>query len=245
MGSYQPESPSTGIAFGRTDYAEQLARFSINFPELGGWKVLADFFGNTTIRSFRKREAALVLSRHADDIPEEYRSAIREAVDVARATLEQPLGLTLGLTPEIGGALDCLFIALSGGSTEAEVALLRLLIGDRQQRVDAAGCLARAPGAARQLAALVNDSDPEVAQEAASGLARSLTSDDTRYEPVIELVAALAAEDRRIGLYLVAGLTGAGPLSPTLVQIVETLKAHRSARVRRMAFELEIRDPDR
>lgn len=76
-----------GIVISSRDVAADLAKVSINFPDLDGWDALIAFFGDPAVMTYRKREPALLIARNAHVIPVEVRSRLRDAVTMAR---EQP-----------------------------------------------------------------------------------------------------------------------------------------------------------
>lgn len=241
VGAYGSDSPVKGISLGGEDYAHQLARLSINFPDQGGWEALIAFFADSGTSPFRKRAAAIVLARHVDAIPDRHRAPLREAVSLARGFPDVDMSFAGSMVPEVGGALDCLLLALTeDGAPEAESVLLALLLGDRRKRTDLAAYLGTRQGVTTLLASLANDSDPETAAEATYGLARSLLAGRPD-QAVVGIVTNLASQDRNVGLHIAAGLQCDDPLPSELVPIVETLRAHASVRVRRLADRIGAR----
>lgn len=238
---HRGESSATGIGISSgPDAGRLLASLHINFPTRRGWNALAEFIADDTVPAFRKREAATVLSRHVEAIPDGDVETFRQAVTAAReAEATDVTSDFLGLIPPVGGALDRLQMALlKDGDPQRDAVLLGLLVGDLASRRDAVGYLAHASETETQLASLVNDEDPTVAAEAVAGLARAARRSGSPSDGLMTLLLKFAGEDRMIGLHIAAGLTGDDPLPHALQPVRAVLRQHLSARVRRIAVDL-------
>jgi hypothetical protein len=241
LASHPPENDGAGVLLDTPNVARHLAVVNVNHPQAGGWEALAHFFADETVPDSRKREPALVVSQNISEIPVELLASFRAAAETARAQKSEIFN-PLGLMTEVGGALECLHMALmEDGDPRRDGVLLGLLIGDSAHRRDAVQFLAHTPGAETQLASLINDDDPIVAAEAAAGLARSARRSPQPNPHVVQLLATLAAEDRLIGLQIAVGLFGPGPMPEALMPIIEILGKHKSARVRRIVEDLDDR----
>lgn len=237
------ESLTIGIGFGATDDAEQLARLSINHQEHGAWAVLADLIADAEVLPFRKREAALILARHADDIPTEFRESLYAGAESTRQIPDVEVPFLFGRVPAIGAALDILSFALSDpddSGTEAALAAL-LLSANPSKRRDVAVYLSQRGGRTAMLAALVHDPDPQIAAAAVAGLARSIALAEPAPDPgLVVVIHDLAARDNNTGLHIAAALDTGAPLAAELAPVVETLRKHRSVRVRKRAAGLSV-----
>lgn len=223
-----------GIFIGETNTVTDLAKVSINFPELGGWDSLIYYLGDPRIPRYRKREAALALAHHAQAIPSHVRTRLLDATSTAREQLDESVTFPT-LVAEVGGAIDCLYIALLDQvDSRHDAILLSMLLGTPQQRRDAVSYLAHSDNSKLQLVQLTKDPDHEVAHIAAAGLARTIRRSSDPDPDLVTLLTGLAAQDNAIGFPIAVGLSGSGPLHADLRSITEALARHTSARVRQL-----------
>lgn len=227
-----------GIVVRSRDVVADLAVVAIVFPDLDGWATLIAFFGDPAVAAYRKREAALLIARNAHVVPAEVRPGLSDAVIMAR---EQPRNSSpsLGFEPDVGGALDSLYMALLEASdSRRDTTLLSLLLGTTEERRDAVLYLAHSEGTELQLVQLIKDTDHEVAATAAVGLARTARRSPDPNPDIVKLLTDFASENSTLGHPIAVGLSGQGPLHPELRPIVEALQLHTSVRVRQLAEEL-------
>lgn len=228
----------TEVVIGSRDVASDLAMVIINFPDLDGWNALIHYFGDPVVATYRKREAALTISRNAHSVPASVRSRLRDAVTTARAQACESV-LPLSFVPDAGGALDCLYLSLlDAADSRSGRILLSLLLGSKQQRRDAALYLGDSEGSELQLVPLIKDPDHEVSEIAAAGLARTVRRSADPNPDIVKLLTDLASENSALGLPIAVGLSGSDPLIRTLRPIVEALQSHTSVRVRQLAGDL-------
>lgn len=232
----------TGLVAGEGDDAGNLAKLCITFPGLDGWRSLVEFIADPAIEARRKRQAALTLARNTDTIPAPVRPTLLEAAHSARSQIDEASPVPL-LIIDVGGAIDCLYASLlDKGDPDRLTLTASLLAGSPQQRRDVSWYLANSDDAELPLAALLKDTDPEVASNAAAGLARLVRNSPAPRPAIVNLLARVVENDTSLAHAIGVGLAGTDHLHHNLRRLKVALRAHTSVRVRKLADALHISD---
>ncbi|MFJ2553401.1 DUF4365 domain-containing protein [Microbacterium sp. NPDC087591] len=232
-----------GLIAQERDDAGNLAKLCINFPDLEGWSSLIEFIADLSIEGRRKRQAALTLARNSDAIPAAVRPALLDAARSARNQVNEETSPAPTLIKDVGGAIDCLYASLLDKSDPDRFALTAsLLAGSLEQRRDVSWYLASSDDAELPLAALLKDPDPEVASNAAAGMARLLRNSPEPKPAIVNLLVRLVEKDTSVAHAIVVGLGGTEPLHDNLRRLKLALQQHASVRVRKLAHALHTSD---
>lgn len=229
-----------GLFAQESDDAGNLAKICVNFPDLDGWDSLVEFIADPAIEARRKRQAALTLACNHNVIPPPVRSSLLEAARSARNHIDEASPVPT-LVKDVGGAIDCLYASLLGKTDPDRLAVtVSLLSGSLQQRRDVSWYLANSDNAELPLAALVKDPDPEIASNAATGLARLARKSQKPNPAIADVLVELVENDTSLAHAIAAGLRGEEPLHDNLRKLKDALQAHTSVRVRKLGEALPI-----
>lgn len=232
------EAHSGAFGMGGHDVGGTLALLDLWHPALALWEPVVRLIQDTAVIGEHKHGALRYLTRLADRIPDDWRAALLAA---ARKAAESPPSTHLRLFGEGMDATGMAAEVVTHLSAEDTVAnantLVTLLGGDEDSRRSAA----RIAGRLRRdedtgvLLVLVHDPHPAVRAAAASHLARMVAQGEGGDGALLGLQRAAADPGRRVPLEVAHVLAGFDSLAPAVGQVVEDLRGHPSAAVRRAA----------
>ncbi|MFC8246910.1 DUF4365 domain-containing protein [Streptomyces chartreusis] len=231
------EAESNSWGLGSADYGWLLVWCGLTAPEHADWPTVLDLITHPKVAIDHKAGAIRLLSRRADDLPEDVVDQLRQSVAVQP---DQLRGVSaLASTEELREAAFGLGLALGVADTASLMAgATRLLRGSPAQRLSAARLLARFGSRSGadlvpqgMLLALASDPHPSVRREAAAALTRSLawTADTVCQEAVL---TAAGDAGCRTPLAVARALPEACADADLRQRLVSTLVQHPSALVR-------------
>ncbi len=215
------------------DPAARLAILGSYYPHIAPWDALLHYLAHTRVPGERKGLTCQALAHHADRLPEEVRSALRNLALQLRATVA-PVEM---LGAPLGGTATILAAAVGGLDDQTLTSgLTALLTGSRQERRDAAELIGRLgrPEFTSALVALVSDSYADVRAQAAHALAFRVASSETGIDrlAIVGLQRALADPGALVSLAIAGGVAAAETPGHQARELIAPLLGHASARVR-------------
>lgn len=225
------------FTMGSHDVGGTLVLLNAWHPALAMWEPIVQLIHNGLVLGKHKYEALRYLTRLADQVPGDWRTPLLNAAQ--EAAKEKPATRRLRL---FAGDMDVTGLAaevvthLSAEDTLVTTdVLVGLLGGDEHNRRAAAriaGHLRRAEDTG-MLLVLVHDSHPAVRSAAASHLARMVAAGEGGGAALAGVHRAAADPGRRVPLEIAHVLSGFVDPASAIQQVVDDLRGHPSAAVRR------------
>jgi hypothetical protein len=239
------DGQTTGGGFGGPDVyliAGQIAVYGPQSTQDAAWEVLVRGIVASDVIQERKSAALDFLSEHVNSIPPGWREPLRAASERFQSVGPGPFGIfgSFSGLGEPGPHFKRLLLELSNDGEVWEQALSGLLTGSSLERREAIAILSRRPGHEMALGALTRDLDPDVALEAAKGLARRATEDAAVCHRWLgELLRLVANSGEQIAVHIGSGILSASQRVSEVEPLVDALRGHQSRRIRSMAHELD------
>jgi hypothetical protein len=232
-----------GIGIGAPDPYLTLAMLAIFGPrgvQESAWSYLIDGLSEMDVIHERKAAALNYLARSADSVPDAYRSRL---IGVAIALREAPprfSGISISSLESHAPACNRLILAFGGENERWEQLIGEMLLGTSEDRNFAVHILSTRSGHELLLIALSKDSDARAARAALHGLARRASEDSHVARLAMHvLVGAVQQGGEQAALYVGGGVVAASARCAEAEPLVDVLRNHQSAKIRKLAAELD------
>lgn len=232
-----------GIGIGAPDPYLTLAMVAIFGPESvreSAWEYLIDGLAETDVIHERKAAALDYLARAAESVPTSYTPRLIEVATVLREEPARFSGISFSSIDPHAPACKRLLLALGAEDEQWEQSVGEMLLGTSEDRKFAVRILSARQGHELLLLALSKDSDAGAARAALHGLARRATEDPRIARLAMNvLIAAVEQGGEQAALQVGGGVVAASERCAEAEQIVDALRSHQSANIRKLAAELD------
>ena len=232
-----------GIGIGAPDPYLTLAMMAIFGPPTvrkSAWRYLIDGLSEMDVIHERKAAVLDYLARSAHSIPETYALRLVEIATILRMQPPRFAGVLFASLGPHGPACNRLLLALGSENDQWEQSIGDMLLGGSEDRKFAVRVLAARPGHELLLLALSKDSDVGAAHAALHGLARRATEDERIARLAMNvLITAVEQGGEESALYVGGGVVAASERCDESERIVDALRNHQSANIRKLAAELD------
>jgi len=241
MGAYVGQL--NGIGIGAPDPYLTLAMIAFFGPPTvreAAWNYLIEGLSETDVIHERKGAALDYLARAAGSVPASHAPRL---IEVATALREEPprfSGIPFSYLGPHAPACNRLLLALGDENEQWEQSIGEMLLGASEDRQFAVRILSARPGHELLLLALSKDSDGGAARAALHGLARRATEDPRIAKLAMRiLMAAVQQGGEQAALHVGGGVLAASERCAEAEQVVDALRNHQSANIRKLAAELD------
>lgn len=235
----QIEEATAGLfSMGTHDYGRALALLSVWHPALADWQPLLELISDPRVAGGHKRGAMTFLAGVAERVPDDIKPELAAAAGAAASQPRPAFPGLFGERADASGPAAELAAALATETAQPDPDQLpALLAGDIDARRSAVRIATRLRRDEETglLLALAWDDDPSVRASAAQGMA-NLAADGLGGPVILAAVRRAAADPgRRVPGAIAAALSERESLPANVAGVLDLLRTHASAAVRRAA----------